>query len=492
MRRFFSTLALLAFHAGFVRPVLHWVIGARFRRRALIPRGPCIVVSNHNSHLDAAVLMSLFPLRRLPNVHPVAAADYFGSSWLRRTMAMALMNGIPIERRARPGYDPLAPLVEAVEAGKALIFFPEGSRGEAGVVSPFRPGIGKLVQKIPGLLVAPVFLSGPERIWARGEVVPVPGAIDVIVGRPRVYRPDRDARDIAEEVQHDVVQLAPPPPPRPGAEPPPVRVAVCGLDADARSDVFRRLTSGLGRTHRALGISDPVIEADAGREREITGPIREARVRSWVGALARVFRTRERYKGERFAEMVDRAQVEEVLGKRPSARFVVTDGSPLVDLLAWADADLYRGVFDDSGLHHLLQFLSGERQIPFSKWWSFIRDAPEVWLLNTFELAQPPVPDVLVFVDLPVPRVLERLRQAGEAQRSYENEAFLGRLVEGYRNVARVLARRRKVACFAFDPTAPGAEAAFASVEGACLRLAHGEPSESLAAPQAVPETEDV
>jgi 1-acyl-sn-glycerol-3-phosphate acyltransferase len=492
MKRPLSTVALLAFHAGFVRPVLRWVIGVRFRRAGLVPRGPCIVVSNHNSHLDAAVLMSLFPLRRLRDVHPVAAADYFGSSWLRRTMAMALMNGIPIERRARPGCDPLAPLVEAVEAGKALIFFPEGSRGEAGVVSPFRPGIGKLVQRIPGLLVAPVFLSGPERIWARGEVVPIPGAIDVIVGRPRVYRPDRDARDIAEEVQRDVVQLAPPEPPRPGAEPPPVRIAVCGVDAQARGDVFRRLTSALGRTHRTLGIADPVIEAEDGREREITGPIPETRIRSWVGTLARVFRTGERYEGDRFGEMVDRAQVEEVLGKRPSARFVVTDGSPLVDLLAWADADFYRGVLDDAGIHHLLQFLSGERQIPFSRWWSYIRSAPEVWLLNTFELAQPPVPHVLVFVDLPVQRVLERLRRRGEAQRSYENEAFLVRLVAGYRNVARVLARRRKVACFDVDREAPDADQALVAVEAACRKLAQGEVGEAPGAREAVSETEDV
>ncbi len=492
MKRFVSTVVLLAFHAGFVRPVLRWLIGVRFRRAGLIPRGPCIVVSNHNSHLDAAVLMSLFPLRRLRNVHPVAAADYFGSSWLRRTMAMALMNGIPIERRPRPGVDPLAPLVEAILAGKALIFFPEGSRGEAGVMSPFRPGIGKLVQKLPGLLVAPVFLSGPERIWARGEVVPVPGAIDVIVGRPRTYAPDRDARDIAEEVQHDVVLLAPPPPPRPGAERPPIRIAVCGLDRESRADVFRRLTAHLGETHRALGISDYVIEAEAGDVREITGPIPEARFRRWVGALARIVRTRDRQTGQRFAELVDRAQVEEVLGQRPAARFVVTDGSPLVDLLAWADADLYRGVFDDAGIHHLSQFLSGERQIPFSRWWKFVRKAPEVWLLNTFELAQPPVPDVLVFVDVPVTRLLERLRQRGDVLRAHENESFLERLVEGYRHVGRVLARRRRVLCFDVDPTAVGGADPVTAVEAACRELAQREPADAVTASRAVSDGEDV
>ena len=67
MRRLLQRLSLYSFHILFARPVLRWVAGVRFRRRSL-PEGPCLVVSNHNSHLDAAVLMTMFPLRRLPHV----------------------------------------------------------------------------------------------------------------------------------------------------------------------------------------------------------------------------------------------------------------------------------------------------------------------------------------------------------------------------------------------------------------------------------------
>jgi 1-acyl-sn-glycerol-3-phosphate acyltransferase len=166
------------------------VVGLRYRRKNLVPDGPCLVVSNHNSHLDAAILMTLFSLRRLPHVHPVAAADYFGKTWLKRTMALLLMNGMPIERHPAKGTDPLQSIVQALSGGKTLIFFPEGSRGEAGVVSQFRPGIGRLVHQLPGLQVLPVFLSGPERIWARGQVVPVPLNNDSNYRKPRTYSPD--------------------------------------------------------------------------------------------------------------------------------------------------------------------------------------------------------------------------------------------------------------------------------------------------------------
>jgi 1-acyl-sn-glycerol-3-phosphate acyltransferase len=479
VRRLFAKLALYSFHIGFVRPMLRWLVGVRYRRRNLVPKGPCVVVSNHNSHLDAGVLMSLFPLRRLPHVHPVAAADYFGSNWIKRTAAMLLMNGIPIERHAPAGVDPLAPMVKALRSGESLVFFPEGSRGEAGVVARFRPGVGKLAQQIPGLLVVPVFLAGPERIWPRGEVVPVPLNIDAIVGRPRSYDPADDPRSIAERVQHDVLALAPPRPPAPAPRPaPPVRVGICGVDREIRHEVFLRVTERLGGIERALGIGNTVYESEGEGLKEITGPIPEARGRAWFGFLARVFRTGGWFAGEKFSEMVEQAQISEALGLRPATRFAVTEGNALVDLLAWAEADFYQGVYDEAGMNHLLQYLAGEKRIPLGLWWRFIMRSTEVWLVNTFQLARPPVPDVLVHLTGPVPELMARLRSRGEELQRHESEPFLTRLDEGYRQVGAVLKKRRKVDVFEFDTSRTGVDAITDEVEAVCRRLAAPVPTE--------------
>jgi 1-acyl-sn-glycerol-3-phosphate acyltransferase len=430
------------------------------------------VVSNHNSHLDAAVLMSLFPLRRLARVHPVAAADYFGETWLKRTMAMMLMNGIPIERRAAPGVNPLEPIVRAIEAGESLVFFPEGSRGQAGVVSRFRAGIGKLVQQIPGLLVVPVFLAGPERIWPRGQTVPVPLNIDAIIGRPRVYPAQEDPRMIAEQVQRDVLALAPPPPPVPGPRPaPPVRIGICGLDQGVRREVFMKVTEGLGRIDRTIGVSDEVFEADGDGLKEITRPIPQARGRAWIGLLAWIFRAGGRFKGEKFSEMLEQAQINEALGVKSSTRFVVTEGNALVDLMAWAEADFYHGVFDESGLNHLMQYLAGQKKISASRWWTFIRKAPEVWLVNIFDLARPPVPDVVVQVSLPVSKVMAGLRSRGEELQPHENEAFLEKLQQGYRQVGSVLKKRRKVEVVEYDASRVAMDEVADEVVAVCRRL---------------------
>jgi hypothetical protein len=396
--------------------------------------------------MDAGILMSLFPLRRLRHVHPVAAADYFGKNAFRRMMAMMLMNGIPIERKAAPGEDPLAPIIKALDQGESLIFFPEGSRGQAGVVAPFRPGIGKLVKAVPGLLVVPVFMSGPERIWPRGEVVPVPLNTSANVGKPRTYSPELTSREIAERVRNSVLALAPPPPPVPGPRPaPPIRVAICGIDQDKRKELYLEVTKVLGRLADTIGLSSPILRADRDGLREASGGIPVTRSRMLPSILASIFRTGGLFKGYKFAEMVERARIDEGLQDGRSARFVVGEGNPLVDVLAWAEADFYRGKFEAEEMSRLMRYVSGKRRIPTGRWWKYIRKAPEVWLLNFFDLARPPAPDVLVILETPPADAMATIRSRGKPIERFENEQFLEDLQVAYVAVARDLKRWRHV-----------------------------------------------
>jgi 1-acyl-sn-glycerol-3-phosphate acyltransferase len=471
LERWLRLAFFYAFQLGFVRPVLKWYWGAHYRRRSSVPKGPCIVVANHNSHLDAPLLMTMFPIGRIAHIHPVAAADYFGKTAWRRTIVMIGMNAMGIERTAAAGKDVLQPTIDALEAGETLIFFPEGSRGTPGVIGSFKPGIGKIVKSVPGVLVVPVFLAGAERSLPRGQSVPLPLGIDVIIGKPRTYSPLLDARDIAEMIRADVLALAPPPPPVPGPRPtPPVRVACCGIDGEANHALFLALTEKLGAAGRTIGISDTILESDGAGPRESDG-IPLARSRAVPKALAWAFRTGGMYRGSKFATMIQRARVDEALQDGRSARFVVGDGSPLVDLLAWGEADFYSGSFDEKGLQQLLLYVSGARRIPLGKWARFVRTAPEVWLLNVFDLAQPPAPDVLVLIVRDPASAMERIRSRGRALESWENEAFLGRLQEGYRQVAAVL-RKRRVEVVELDALDLDVARAAETVEAACRRLA--------------------
>ena len=136
----------MLFFALVAHPVLLIATGLRVLGREHLPRaGPAVVVANHNSHLDVIALMSLFPLRLLHKVRPVAAADHFTRPGPLGWLARVILNIIPIDRSGGGAETAIAPVRAALDRGDIVVLFPEGTRGDAGspgAVSPRRLGTG--------------------------------------------------------------------------------------------------------------------------------------------------------------------------------------------------------------------------------------------------------------------------------------------------------------------------------------------------------------
>ncbi len=143
----------------------------------------CLVVANHNTHLDILVLLRLFPLGDIHKVRVIAAADYF-SKGLTGLCARTLLPLILIDRHAKKADTAIDPVEEALIAGYSIIIFPEGSRGAPGELQPFKTGIGKLAMDFPDLPVYPVLLEGIEKTLPRGKMLPVPFTIRLKTASP--------------------------------------------------------------------------------------------------------------------------------------------------------------------------------------------------------------------------------------------------------------------------------------------------------------------
>ena len=180
-----ATLRLL-FVVLVAYPVVLLWLGILVRHRERLPlRGPAIIAANHNSHLDILTLLSLFPLLRIPNIQPAAAADYFCQSGWLRWFSLHVIGIIPVVRgrACGPHGDPLAGCYEALEAGKVLVIFPEGTRGQPEQLAELKAGIWHLAHRFPEVPVVPVFLHGLGKSMPKGTLIPVPFYVQVAVGQ---------------------------------------------------------------------------------------------------------------------------------------------------------------------------------------------------------------------------------------------------------------------------------------------------------------------
>ena len=142
-----------------------------------------IYFSNHSSHLDTLALLTALPPYLRARTRPVAAKDYWNATWITRFLAQGCLRAILVERHPKPGSDPLAPLIEALEQGDSLILYPEGTRGD-GETAPFKPGLYHLAKRFPLAELVPVYLDTLSRSLPKGAFVIVPFLCTPSFGQP--------------------------------------------------------------------------------------------------------------------------------------------------------------------------------------------------------------------------------------------------------------------------------------------------------------------
>lgn len=158
--------------------------------------GTRVYYANHASNGDFVLIWAVLPKRLRDRVRPVAGADYWQATALKRFIGRHVFDAVLIDRTgAGPREAPVERMAEALDAGASLILFPEGTRNLTDArLLPFRTGLYHLAVARPDVDFVPVWIDNLNRVMPKGEVVPVPLLCKVTFGAAqRLDGDDRDA-----------------------------------------------------------------------------------------------------------------------------------------------------------------------------------------------------------------------------------------------------------------------------------------------------------
>ena len=202
-------ILLPIFYNLFVIPWLKYIIGVRFENADVLKKEKqYIIIANHNSHFDTVTIMSSLPKKHFLNTHPVGAADYFTKSWALRFASEDILNTIHIHRRKEEGGPSTIEVLDNhLKNGKNLLLFPEGTRGQPGIMTDFKSGIAVLLKKNPGIPFIPVYLVGFGRVLPKEKTLIVPLNCTVRFGEPIIPDPSLSVDEILQLTQDAVLAL---------------------------------------------------------------------------------------------------------------------------------------------------------------------------------------------------------------------------------------------------------------------------------------------
>jgi 1-acyl-sn-glycerol-3-phosphate acyltransferase len=197
-----SMLAVLARAVTGVRPI--WAGSA--------PNGgQRIYFANHASHGDFILVATCLTPSERSRTAAVAGADYWSAGHMRRFISRRLLRTVLVERNwVERTADPMQVMLDALDAGESLIFFPEGTRNMTEEpLLRFRSGLYNLAVARPGVELVPCWIENMSRVLPKGALLPVPLLCRTVFGAPVTLKEGEDRKEFLERARQALLSLAP-------------------------------------------------------------------------------------------------------------------------------------------------------------------------------------------------------------------------------------------------------------------------------------------
>jgi len=214
LARAVRNVALIALWLPLTRMFAHAQVAGLEHLASL--QAPIIFVSNHQSHLDTPLILSVLPRRFRHRTAVAMWKEYFDAhfwperhtrfEWSRESLIYGLVvlffNAFPLPQTEIGARESLRYLGDLVSDEWSILYFPEGERTEAGEIHTFQPGIGLIASRL-GVPIVPIRLRGVEKVLHRHAHWPQPGRVEVVFGSALQLRGE-DYSAIAKRIEDAV------------------------------------------------------------------------------------------------------------------------------------------------------------------------------------------------------------------------------------------------------------------------------------------------
>ena len=174
---------------------------------------PVIFASNHQSYMDAPVIMAALPARWRYRVAPAMRKEFFeqhfhGHSFtnsLNYYLASLFFNAFPIPQHEPGALSTLRYMGDLANGGWCVLIFSEGKMTKQGEIAPFQPGVAMIASKLQ-IPVVPVRLEGLDHVLHSTRKMARMGRVRVAFGPP-LHLAGVDYLALAREVEEAVRKL---------------------------------------------------------------------------------------------------------------------------------------------------------------------------------------------------------------------------------------------------------------------------------------------
>ncbi len=195
-----------ALMSALVSPLLRlgYRVEVRGRERFGAVQEPCLLISNHNMHLDAGLLLHIMPPDFRQRVAVAAAAsDIFGNR-VRGFGSSLLGNAFPFAKEGSGVRESLEHVAKMLEEGWNVLIFPEGKLTVCGPTQPFKSGTGLLAVET-GVPVFPMRIEVLRPGFYEGKWLPHPRArVLVRIGEPITFDPGTSYAEASTRLEEAV------------------------------------------------------------------------------------------------------------------------------------------------------------------------------------------------------------------------------------------------------------------------------------------------